>query len=648
MKRFIIAKKNKLLDIYKDGLKISINKFHNILKAINKGEFNKAIEKLDFLNETENISEEEVFYLRFLKSTAYIELGDFKKGIIEAKELFNQSRLYEKRFFEIDALLNMYDGYCRLGSKEEAIRLVTNIEDLIERLTKENAEKSIERRARFYRLQGDLHFFNSEYDDSLAFYKKSLADSERINNNILIAWALNNIGNIFYYKRNLEKAKEYYERSYEIRVKENILKDIIKSIGNLGILYFVSGDLDKSLELYSQGISLIENQSNIETRARFLGYIGMVYQQKGNLSEARDYYLESLSIHNELGNLKEKAFTLTNLGQISYLNGNLDEALEYYVSSIDIKSNLDDKKELAISYDMMGSLFLVKGELEDAIEYFEIALIIKEKIGFTLGLIDSYTYFGEISMEEGDNFTAEEFLNKALNQIDSNSLAKASVIYLLIKLHLQNKNLAIVDEFLEDLEEINKENKNNIIKFQYSLSKTCLMAMKNDSEIDNGLKTLRTMIYDDCVNDHKLQIDAMKALAKLLYEKLRISENIIILDELRSVIQQLRDVAEKKHLYTLIVETRILNAKMMLLDDESDIEKAENELNQIFEITISKKLNRLKRVIKKEIKNLQNTKSKWVEIKNTDSKVSLTSKLDLVDIDQNLNRITVNTSKILY
>lgn len=614
---------------------------------INKGEFNKAIEIIDDLLLTNKFSEEESFSLKFLKSTAYIELGDFKKGIEESKQIFNESRLYEKRFFEVDALLNMYDGYCRMGSKDEANRLVKNIEELIKSLKKVDSKKTLEKRSRFYRLQGDFYFAKSDYDSSLGFYNKSLEDGEKIKHNLLIAWALNNIGNIFYYKQNLKKAKDYYERSYKLRVKENVTKDIIKSIGNLGIIYYVLGESDKSLEFYKEGLSLIKDQGKIETKARFLSYIGMVYQQKGNLDDADNHYRKSLAIHEELNNLKEKAFTLTNLGQISYLKGDIDKALDYFVSSLDIKSKFEDKKELAISYDMIGNLYLIKGELEDALEYFEIAMIIKEKIDFKLGLIDSYISFGEVSFESNDFFAAEDYFMKALTQVESNLIVKANILYLLIKLHLQRNNFDTANEYLLDLGNICNDCENDLISFQYELAKINIQTASNESQTDDCLEKLRDMLYNDNINNYPLLIDAMKSLAILLYKKLVNSENKLILDELKNGILQMRDIAEKKHFITLIIESRILDTKVKLLDDNYNIEKAEEELYQISYIASSKKLNRLGRVIKKEIKSLQKTKIRWNEFITSDNNFSISQKLDLIKIDKSLARISVNNSIIL-
>jgi len=71
---------------------------------------------------------------------------------------------------------------------------------------------------------------------------------------------LNNLGNVYREKRELDKAKEYYQHALAIREKilENNHPDIANSLNNIGGLYAIKGELDKAHEHYRLAKDSIE------------------------------------------------------------------------------------------------------------------------------------------------------------------------------------------------------------------------------------------------------------------------------------------------------------------------------------------------------------------------------------------------------
>lgn len=85
-----------------------------------------------------------------------------------------------------------------------------------------------------------------EIDKALEYYDKSIYHFQKAGNDTLKAAVLNNIGNIYFFrKKDFDKAIEYYHKSIEISERINNVFSIVLSKLNLASLYFEMGDFDQ-------------------------------------------------------------------------------------------------------------------------------------------------------------------------------------------------------------------------------------------------------------------------------------------------------------------------------------------------------------------------------------------------------------------
>jgi signal transduction histidine kinase len=85
-----------------------------------------------------------------------------------------------------------------------------------------------------------------EIDKALEYYNKSIYHFQKAGNDTLKAAVLNNIGNIYFFrKKDFNKAIEYYNKCIEISEGINNVFSIVLSKLNLASLYFDIGDYDK-------------------------------------------------------------------------------------------------------------------------------------------------------------------------------------------------------------------------------------------------------------------------------------------------------------------------------------------------------------------------------------------------------------------
>tara|TARA_B100002019_G_scaffold293427_1_gene320934 strand:+ start:756 stop:2459 length:1704 start_codon:yes stop_codon:yes gene_type:complete len=203
-----------------------------------------------------------------------------------------------------------------------------------------------------YSKIGEILLYMELYSSALEYFNSALRIKGAIKDpNLAITnlkqppWILVNIGNIYFQKRNLIKAKEKFLEAKELfeLTKEFDLTDaqngLNTTISNLGLIYGAEGDYDKQEELFYK-----------------------VYQSRKSIGKAEDI-LYSLMQLMSVKIFKEEILSAKN---------KLDEIVEFYENA---KINEDDlstsllTRNFGYAYAIFGAYYQSEKEYEKAIEY---------------------------------------------------------------------------------------------------------------------------------------------------------------------------------------------------------------------------------------------------------------------------------------
>ena len=119
---------------------------------------------------------------------------------------------------------------------------------------------------------------------------------------------------------------------------------------------------------------------------------------------------------------------------------------------------------------------------------------------------------------------------------------------------------------------------------------------------------LSTIVEEEVV-DHSLTVTAMIHLCDLLLFELKMTGEVEILDEVKSLTKRLFEIAKEQSSHSLLAETYVLQSKLALL--EMNIEKAQNLLNQALLTAEDKGLRTLAIKIYSEKTSLDTQIEKW-------------------------------------
>ena len=118
---------------------------------------------------------------------------------------------------------------------------------------------------------------------------------------------------------------------------------------------------------------------------------------------------------------------------------------------------------------------------------------------------------------------------------------------------------------------------------------------------------IRTEIED--IIDCEITIDAMKNLFDILLLELQTTGDKTIIIELKSLAKRLENFGQKQYAYSILAESKLLNAKLALI--HLKINEAREFMSQAQQIADSKGLNKLARKISREHDKLIYKIDKW-------------------------------------
>ena len=180
----------------------------------------------------------------------------------------------------------------------------------------------------------------------------------------------------------IDKAERFFSDDWMKKLeeqKENLQQKKSNILSQAGVIYWYKGDLEKAKERHQESLKIRESLGDKEGISIAYNNLGLVFWTKGDLDKATEYYKRSLAIYEELDDENGVSRVLNNLANISASRGELDQALGYHQQSLAIKERIASKQDVAVSLINIGVIYRLKGELDKATEYYNRSLIIQEE-----------------------------------------------------------------------------------------------------------------------------------------------------------------------------------------------------------------------------------------------------------------------------
>jgi tetratricopeptide (TPR) repeat protein len=213
----------------------------------------------------------------------------------------------------------------------------------------------------------------------------------------------------------LDEALREYEMAYE-GISDLRKKALARN--QIGGVYLFRGDYNRAKPFLEESLHLRREIKDTAGVAEGLHQMGVLWIGLGRYGAAKEHLLEALRMSEELQDKSAVAETLSELARIDFYNKEYDDALSHLMRAVTLSRETINRKVEATTLHNLASVYLEKGDYEEAEENFRKSLEIKERIGDKFGLAHTYHQLGNLYMERKDLPQAKRYFEKSREIFD--------------------------------------------------------------------------------------------------------------------------------------------------------------------------------------------------------------------------------------
>lgn len=263
--------------------------------------------------------------------------------------------------------------------------------------------------------QGVVMSMQSNMNEALAFFDRSLKIRKAIGDSVGIASSLNNMGIAYSDLGQYYNAIDYYSQGHEVRKSIGDKAGVAASLSNLAEVYSHQGNHQKAIEYATRSLRISEEIGDKRIAAAALGNIGNIYYAQADYAMAIYYNELSLQVRKEIGERRGIATCFANLGVFYGKQNDLSRAIDYFEQSMRIRDDLRDKGGVAACLVNIGNYYSRQGETSKGFRYLTQSLKLWEEVGDRVGMASTLNNLGIWYKDTGKYAKALKCSHKAMN-----------------------------------------------------------------------------------------------------------------------------------------------------------------------------------------------------------------------------------------
>ncbi len=250
-------------------------------------------------------------------------------------------------------------------------------------------------------LLSRIDVIRGRYDEALKNAGEALDYFEKGKNEFKSADALNQHGNINFYKSAYNKAETEARMALTMAKRTCNMSGEANALNTIGLVMKERGAYDAARECFEESFSIRESIGNQIGAAAALNNIGTVYCSSGANDKALEYHTKSLTLRESIGDRHGLSSSLCNIGTVHFSLGSFSLALEYFIKSLEIMDSIGDRSGIAYIHGNIGAVYSVGGSYTEAVNHFTISLEIMESIGDLNGIASTQNNIGNVLSDSG-------------------------------------------------------------------------------------------------------------------------------------------------------------------------------------------------------------------------------------------------------
>jgi len=283
-------------------------------------------------------------------------------------------------------------------------------------------------------------------EKAIEYSEKSYQLSLKANNNKGLIKSMISKAQIYWSVTDFKMAMHFAQQALEKSENLNMSQELALSLQIKGLIYIELSNFDKSSDLFFKSLKIYEQINHKEGISKSLSYIGSVFMHQNNYDKALEYYFKSLNIAKELNNLNGIARGLNNIAVVYEAMQNYNKAGSYFQEASDINKKLGNKRWEAINYMNLGTINLRLEKYQLSLQYFQKAYTIFKELQSIILQARCHANMANYYLEIGENDSSLKYAQRAIIEGQENDIKQivydASNIMQQVYLQLGNKKKA--------------------------------------------------------------------------------------------------------------------------------------------------------------------------------------------------------------
>ena len=227
-----------------------------------------------------------------------------------------------------------------------------------------------------------------------------------------IAECCNQLANICKHTGRYDESMDYFQQALSISNAHELSKKKALVLANMGTLFNFRSEHQKAVEHWEEALRIHRQNGDVYFESICLGDVATAYLNLGQILKAKAALEGALKLHREIGNRRSEGITLHNLGNLNHEQGRLPEALQFFEGALSIHRELENRQSEGITLGTIGILYAAQGRFDEAETQYRQALTIHEEIANTrmVAIFSGYL---------GDTLAQNQQLESGLELLDS-------------------------------------------------------------------------------------------------------------------------------------------------------------------------------------------------------------------------------------
>ncbi|MFX0042960.1 MAG: tetratricopeptide repeat protein, partial [Candidatus Hodarchaeota archaeon] len=325
----------------------------------------------------------------------------------------------------------------------------------------------------------------------------------------------------------------------------------------------------------------------------------------------------------------------SSLAIIYYSRGDLEQALKFSKQSLMI-NEIDILTKLSTLH-VLGNIYKEKGELNRTLRHFNRAARLAEENDHTEEFITHLMGIGTTYRMKGDYVQALENLKRSLQLSEDSGflMGMSASLFYLVLISLDNNSLEQAKAYLARLEEHSLQIESKIFNQAYLIAKALVLRKARRIRNYTEAEVLLKKVIESGKLTPTFYLLSLVNLCDLFLEELYLTNNPEVLEEINSLINKVLETAESNNSYLWLAETKLLQAKLALI--QMDFDKSKKLLIHAQQIAEIHGFDLLAIKISSEHDDLLEKLNVWENLRITNAPIS--ERIKLASFEGVINRM---------